>query len=198
MLERILNSNGQIVPETGFVGFVLHNWVTLAIVTMLLGFVIDQVLYFVRYRPQDDWKHAYYSFRRFLTDKFGAKPAEEPEPREEHNPLEDTGVTERRDASDAVYVSAREPVIRRVQATQRRTPEQQEPQEPVYTRPQLRRETENEPQVTCRAHPEQTPAPRKMNLDGDETDEDAPIVVRQPEGESSRTVSEEPTTIRPQ
>ena len=68
MLERILNSNGQIVPETGFVGFVLHNWVTLAIVTMLLGFIIDQVLYFVRYRPQDDWKHAYYSFRRFLTD----------------------------------------------------------------------------------------------------------------------------------
>ena len=41
MLERILNSNGQIVPETGFVGFVLHNWVTLAIVTMLLGFVIE-------------------------------------------------------------------------------------------------------------------------------------------------------------
>ena len=40
MLERILNSNGQIVPETGFVGSVLHNWVTLAIVTMLLGFVI--------------------------------------------------------------------------------------------------------------------------------------------------------------
>ena len=39
MLERILNSNGQIVPETGFVGFVLHNWVTLAIVTMLLGFL---------------------------------------------------------------------------------------------------------------------------------------------------------------
>ena len=107
-------------------------------------------------------------------------------------------MTERRDASDAVYVSAREPVIRRAQATQRRTPEQQEPQEPVYTRPQLRRETENEPQVTHRAHPEQTPAPRKMNLDGDETDEDAPIVVRQPEGESSRAGSEEPTTIRPQ
>ena len=45
MLERILNSNGQIVPETGFVGFVLHNWVTLAIVTMLLGFVIEKAAY---------------------------------------------------------------------------------------------------------------------------------------------------------
>lgn len=195
MLERILNSNGQIVPETGFVGFVLHNWVTLAIVIMLLGFAIDQVLYFVRYRPQDDWKHAYYSFRKFLTEKFGAKPAQQPAPKEERNPLEDTGLTERRAANDAVYVSAREPVIRRAQATQRRAPEQQAPQEPVYTRPQLRREPENEPPVIRRAHPAQAPAPRRVEL---EPDEDAPVVVRQPEGAPSRARSEEPTTIRPQ
>ena len=53
-LNKIFGMREQMLPQEGFWGFVLGNWLTIAIVIMVLGFVIDQVLYIVRYRPQDD------------------------------------------------------------------------------------------------------------------------------------------------
>lgn len=52
-LNTIFGMREQILPQDGLLGFLLQNWLKIAIAVMILGFVIDQVLYIVRYRPQD-------------------------------------------------------------------------------------------------------------------------------------------------
>lgn len=52
-LNTIFGMREQMLPQDGLLGFLLQNWLKIAIVVMILGFLIDQVLYIVRYRPQD-------------------------------------------------------------------------------------------------------------------------------------------------
>lgn len=64
-LNSIFSMREQMLPQEGFVGFLLNHWLKVAIALMILGFVIDQVLYVVRCRPQDKWKQRIRAIRNF-------------------------------------------------------------------------------------------------------------------------------------
>ena len=65
-LKTIFGMREQMLRQEGFLAFLLENWLILAIVIMVLGFVIDQVLYIVRYRPQDKIKRVIKGIKRFV------------------------------------------------------------------------------------------------------------------------------------
>ncbi len=191
MLEKLVSSSDQILPTTGFWGFLLQNWVAIAVVVMVLGFVTDQLLYVVRYRPQDELRRKYYAFRRFLTHRFGVKPALEPTPRGDaaprRNKLEDSGITVRKRDEEEVFTptphgarDAAEPVIRRAEAIYR-------PGGPAAPRQQERAFDEDAPLVHRNAGAErpqaQSAAPRvpaRQAPRGYEPGANAPQRAREP------------------
>ena len=166
-IETIVGSGDALLPSSGFWGFLLNHWIAVGIAVMIIGFLIDQVLFVVRYRPQDRWREAYYAFRRFLTARFGTKPAVESPVPEEHNPLEHSGMTERREEPERP-----QPVIHRAQ----QAPEQEET---IYAAPQ---------RESCAPQPQQAPQPviRRGGAkyspypapSAGPQDDDAPLVVR--------------------
>ena len=172
-LDTIVGAGDALLPSEGFWGFLLDHWLAIAIAVMIVGFVIDQVLYVVRYRPQDSWRAAYYRFRRFLTERFGVKPAEEPPAPEEYNPLEHSGLTERRDEPE-------QPVIRRAQSATVR--------EETEVRAPIQRQTPHD-QPTIRRGGAQYSPHRAVP---DAMDDDVPLVVRA--AHTPPPVSAEPTT----
>ncbi|MGN1250153.1 MAG: hypothetical protein ACI4XW_08715 [Candidatus Spyradocola sp.] len=173
-LDTIVGAGDTLLPSEGFWGFLLDHWIAIAIAVMIVGFVIDQVLYVVRYRPQDSWRAAYYRFRRFLTERFGAKPAEEPPVPEEYNPLEHSGLTERREEP--------KPVIRRAQPAPAPLRE-----EPVVRAP-IQRQTPHDPPTIRRGGAQYSP----HRAEPEAVDDDAPLVVRA--AHTPPPVSAEPTT----
>ena len=76
-LKTIFGMREQTLPQEGFLGFLLENWLILAAAIMVLGFVIDQVLYIVRYRPQDSIRRAVRGIKRFALHVMGQEIPEE-------------------------------------------------------------------------------------------------------------------------
>jgi len=107
-LKTIFGMREQMLPQEGFLAFLLENWLILAIVIMVLGFVIDQVLYIVRYRPQDKIKRAVKGINRFVLHVLGKEIPEDLDEDAEPELFEDTAEenAEPVEADDA-------PVIRR-------------------------------------------------------------------------------------
>lgn len=180
-IETIVGSGDALLPSSGFWGFLLDHWLVVGIAVMVVGFLIDQVLYVVRYRPQDSWREAYYAFRRFLTARFGAKPAVEAPVPEEYNPLEHSGMTERREEPVRP-----QPVIRRAQ----QAPAQEET---VYAAPQREHSAPHPQQaqqpVIRRGGAQYSPHPVQA---AEQADDDAPLVVRA--AHTPPPVSAEPIT----
>ena len=215
MVEKIITSPDAILPKEGLWGFVLGHWLAIALGVMVLGFVIDQVLFIVRYRPQDKWKA--------IWNRLCGKPVEEDE--EEENPLMDTGYTVQRAGENpstwqaprnipneraAYQAPVKMPEERTVYQTPQRMPEERT----VYQAPKkempghLPHKTMEKPEnlVTDRLH-------RPVREQGDEPvivrgqfdankfagrqddfspEDDAPIVVR-----AVKMPEEEPITKRP-
>lgn len=70
-LDTIVGSSENLLPTQGFWGFLLEHWLAVAITVMVLGFVIDQVLYIVRYRPQEKLRKTLQRLRIALGKPFG-------------------------------------------------------------------------------------------------------------------------------
>lgn len=170
-LETILGSGDALLPSEGVWGFLLDHWMIVGVVAMVVGFLIDQALYMVRYRPQDSWRAAYFAFRRFLTERFGVKPAEEPPEPEAHNPLEHSGMTERREEPERS-----QPAPSRAQQRERVPLRDEEgtalapPQRP-HSAP-VRQKQAGQPAIR-RGGAQYSPRPAHAQEDGDE-----PLVVR--------------------
>ena len=77
MLDMLLNSSDELLPASGFLGFLVHHWLAVAIVILVLGFALDQLFYVLLDRPQDRWRQRYRSLRAFLTAHFGAPALKE-------------------------------------------------------------------------------------------------------------------------
>ena len=75
-LNSIFSMREQMLPQEGFVGFLLNHWLGIAVALMILGFLLDQVLYVVRYRPQDKWMDRIKAISKF---KYKAEDFEIPE-----------------------------------------------------------------------------------------------------------------------
>lgn len=201
MLEKFVNSSDQILPTTGFMGFLLQNWIWIAIAVMVLGYAIDQTLYMIRYRPQDHWMKMYLSLRRFLTDKFGIAPAKidledqrfEPvDQPKKRSPRTDEGPVIRRAA--AVHQPNAPQEDRPQVRTQQRQMEQ--PEQPI--RPAPRRNTLSDREFTetpTRAQPRVIQF-EPLDFEPEQGDDDAPLVVR-PKNATMKRSGEEPTTVRP-
>ena len=153
-LKTIFGMREQMLPQEGFLAFLLENWLILAIVIMVLGFVIDQVLYIVRYRPQDKIKRVIKGIRRFVLHVLGKDIPEELEEDAEPVLFEDTAeeYAEPVEAEDA-------PVIRRGGAkyTPQAYPEpvQEAPNAPAddADAPMVVRAVSDRPVVVRRAEP---------------------------------------------
>lgn len=76
-LNTIFGMREQMLPQDGFLGFLLQNWLKIAIVVMILGFLIDQVLYVVRYRPQDKVVRIYKWVKKVWLRMSGKEPVPE-------------------------------------------------------------------------------------------------------------------------
>lgn len=77
MLDMLLNSSDELLPASGFLGFLVHHWLAVAIVILVLGFALDQLFYVLLDRPQDRWRQRYRALRAFLTAHFGAPALKE-------------------------------------------------------------------------------------------------------------------------
>lgn len=77
MLDMLLNSSDELLPASGFLGFLVHHWLAVAIVILVLGFALDQLFYVLLDRPQDRWRRRYRALRAFLTAHFGAPALKE-------------------------------------------------------------------------------------------------------------------------
>lgn len=77
MLDMLLNSSDELLPASGFLGFLVHHWLAVAIVILVLGFALDQLFYVLLDRPQDRWRQRYRALRAFLTAHFGAPTLKE-------------------------------------------------------------------------------------------------------------------------
>lgn len=77
MLDMLLNSSDELLPASGFLGFLVHHWLAVAIVILVLGFALDQLFYVLLDRPQDRWRQRYRALRAFLTTHFGAPALKE-------------------------------------------------------------------------------------------------------------------------
>ena len=77
MLDMLLNSSDELLPASGFLGFLVHHWLAVAIVILILGFALDQLFYVLLDRPQDRWRRRYRALRAFLTTHFGAPALKE-------------------------------------------------------------------------------------------------------------------------
>ena len=77
MLDMLLNSSDELLPASGFLGFLVHHWLAVAIVILVLGFALDQLFYVLMDRPQDRWRQRYRALRAFLTAHFGAPALKE-------------------------------------------------------------------------------------------------------------------------
>ena len=77
MLDMLLNSSDELLPASGFLGFLMHHWLAVAIVILVLGFALDQLFYVLLDRPQDRWRRRYRALRAFLTAHFGAPALKE-------------------------------------------------------------------------------------------------------------------------
>lgn len=51
MLDMLLNSSDELLPASGFLGFLVHHWLAVAIVILVLGFALDQLFYVLLDRP---------------------------------------------------------------------------------------------------------------------------------------------------
>ncbi|GEM_PF-5828827 len=106
MIEKIITSPENILPKSGLWGYVLENWLVLAVAVMALGFVIDQVFFIVRFRPQDKWKA--------IWNRLCGRPqTEDEEP--EANPLCDSGITVHKTEQKTVNKPPERPVQRPVE-----------------------------------------------------------------------------------
>ena len=77
MLDMLLNSSDELLPASGFLGFLVHHWLAVAIVILVLGFALDQLFYVLLDRPQDRWRQRYRALRAFLTTHVGAPALKE-------------------------------------------------------------------------------------------------------------------------
>lgn len=77
MLDMLLNSSDELLPASGFLGFLVHHWLAVAIAILVLGFALDQLFYVLLDRPQDRWRQRYRALRAFLTTHFGAPALKE-------------------------------------------------------------------------------------------------------------------------
>ena len=77
MLDMLLNSSDELLPASGFLGFLVHHWLAVAIAILVLGFALDQLFYVLLDRPQDRWRQRYRALRAFLTAHFGAPALKE-------------------------------------------------------------------------------------------------------------------------
>lgn len=77
MLDMLLNSSDELLPASGFLGFLVHHWLAVAIVILVLGFALDQLFYVLLDRPQDRWRRRYRALRAFLTAHFGVPALKE-------------------------------------------------------------------------------------------------------------------------
>lgn len=77
MLDMLLNSSDELLPASGFLGFLVHHWLAVAIVILALGFALDQLFYVLLDRPQDRWRRRYRALRAFLTAHFGVPALKE-------------------------------------------------------------------------------------------------------------------------
>ena len=77
MLDMLLNSSDELLPASGFLGFLVHHWLAVAIVILVLGFALDQLFYVLLDRPQDRWRRRYRALCAFLTAHFGAPALKE-------------------------------------------------------------------------------------------------------------------------
>ena len=171
-LNTIFGTREQLLPQEGFWGFLLDNWLAVAIVMMILGFVIDQVLYIVRYRPQDKFIRLRRAVEKlFIKNADDALLMDDEEEKEQdaYGAEENYAVREEKPAAQNKMISKADdvPVIRRGGAKYAPQPVEEEP---VYT------------------------APKRMQPVVQE-DEDAPMVVRAP-ARLLRRGSEEPDTRR--
>lgn len=200
MLEKFVNSSDQILPTTGFMGFLLQNWVWIAIAVMVLGYAIDQTLYIIRHRPQDHWMKMYISLRRFLTDKFGIAPAkidleDQPfapvdRPQKKAAPADEGPVIRR---AAAVYQPNSAPQENRPSQREMGQPEQ--PMRPAACNRGLDVDDNGFTQTEKRAQPRVIQF-EPLDVEPERGDDDAPVVVR-PQNASMKRSGEEPTTIRP-
>ena len=130
-LNTIFGMREQMLPQEGFWGFILEHWLVVAVVIMGIGFIIDQVLYIVRYRPQDKIVRMIKQCKKLIARLSGKELPEEEERFEEE--LIETEPEAPEDTGEAIdYEDA--PVIRRGGA--RYTPESYPPSEPVMKRPE--------------------------------------------------------------
>ena len=172
-LNRIFGMREQ-MPQEGLLGFVLNNWLIIAIVIMVLGFVIDQVLYVVRYRPQDKLVRIYAESKKLVLRLTGKEAMEENAEERDTDPLPNPKqpvVIKEKSDNDA-------PVIRRGGAK--------------YI-PQ----TEPQPEAPVVVHaPAARPQPKPVQVPNSDVDADAPLVVRASARPAVRVDDREPDTRR--
>lgn len=212
MLDMLLNSSDELLPASGFLGFLVHHWLAVAIVILVLGFALDQLFYVLLDRPQDRWRQRYRALRAFLTTHFGA-PALKEAASEDAGPSAEGPVIHRagakynpnaaprvgpQPASGPLPGSGSQPAsgTRRAASPARPAPAERQTAgtagETVYE--PLRRAPERAAEGARRFGQIVTPPPAAREEPIFEPlDEDAPIVVRPDEVQPR---SAEPTTLR--
>ena len=206
MLDMLLNSSDELLPASGFLGFLVHHWLAVAIVILVLGFALDQLFYVLLDRPQDRWRQRYRALRAFLTTHFGA-PALKEAASEDAGPSAEGPVIHRAGAKYNPNAAPRvgpppasgprpEPGSQRAASPARPAPVERRTAgtagETVYE--PLRRAPERAAEGAQRFGQIVTPPPAAREEPIFEPlDEDAPIVVRPDEVQPR---SAEPTTLR--
>lgn len=212
MLDMLLNSSDELLPASGFLGFLVHHWLAVAIVILVLGFALDQLFYVLLDRPQDRWRQRYRALRAFLTTHVGA-PALKEAASEDAGPSAEGPVIHRAGAKYNPNAAPRvgpppepgpQPAsgplpgsgTRRAASPARPAPAERQTAgtagETVYE--PLRRAPERAAEGTRRFGQIVTPPPAAREEPIFEPlDEDAPIVVRPDEVQPR---SAEPTTLR--
>lgn len=204
MLDMLLHSSDDLLPTSGILGFLVHNWLAVAVVILVLGFALDQVFYVLLDRPQDRWRRRYRALRAFLTAHFGAPAMKAPAPEPADGP-----VIHRAGAKYSPHTAPKlEPDPEPLSAPQPKPSPRPEPgphfeenqtvtrsarqEEPVF-RP-IRRQPEAEETKRFGQIVTPPPAPREEPVFAPLDDEDAPVVIRPDEALPPR--SAEPVTAR--
>lgn len=71
MLEQITQYIETL--RLGMVGYIVENWIWIVAMVMILGFAIDQTMYFVRHKPWRRWMHNLRVCRRFIERRLNIK-----------------------------------------------------------------------------------------------------------------------------
>lgn len=71
MIEQLLAYMDEL--RGGALGLVMDNWIMIALCLLVLGFVVDQIVYMVRFRPWKRWMHNLRVARRWLEKRFHTK-----------------------------------------------------------------------------------------------------------------------------